>query len=123
MRIAIILAGNQFLLIWEESEILKLMESTRLLWMPETPEVRRHWADTTVARLMGNGWKSGSSENRDLGLNCTDFTWPLSAPKSNMVPTRKEQAPHSCRDVTFWGVPSSVSLIILGGWGRRSKKF
>lgn len=101
MRIAIILDGNQFLLIWEESEILKLMESTRLLWMPETPEVRRHWADTTVARLMGNSWKSGSSENRGLRLNYTDFTWRLSALKSNMVPTRKKQAPHSCRDVTF----------------------
>lgn len=90
--------------------------------------MRSHWADTTVARLMGNGWKSKSTENSNLGLNCRFNLAALGTEEQHGIHKEsgclqwKEQAPHSFRDVTFWGVPGSVSLI-LGGWGRRSKKF
>lgn len=53
MRIASILDENKLLLIWEESKIIEMMESTRILWIPETPEARSHWTAASNSQLDG----------------------------------------------------------------------
>lgn len=51
------------------------MESTRILWIPETPEATGQLL--RKARMMAAHYKAGSSEGGALGLNYTRFNLPV----------------------------------------------